>query len=111
VLGLICFFCKVLLPVYGSHHHFKHPVKKWLATIPHPKRTLPKGTVASILKKYPDVGIIFPVHLNPNVQEPVNWILGNMPSVHLIEPLDYLPFIYLMLCPERITHMAMDMLW
>jgi len=36
------------------------------------------------------------VHLNPNVQEPVKRILSNLSSVHLIEPLDYLPFVYLM---------------
>lgn len=43
-----------------------------------------------------DVEIVFPVHLNPNVQEPVKRILGTNSRVHLIEPLDYLPFVYLM---------------
>ena len=43
-----------------------------------------------------DVEIVYPVHLNPNVQEPVRRILGNSPNVHLISPLDYLPFVYLM---------------
>jgi UDP-N-acetylglucosamine 2-epimerase len=43
-----------------------------------------------------DVQIVYPVHLNPNVREPVSRILGTSPNVHLIEPLDYLPFIYLM---------------
>ena len=43
-----------------------------------------------------DVEVVFPVHLNPNVQEPVKRILGDNPRVHLIEPLDYLPFVYLM---------------
>lgn len=43
-----------------------------------------------------DVEIIYPVHLNPNVQEPVQRILGNIENIHLIEPLDYLPFVYLM---------------
>ena len=43
-----------------------------------------------------DVDILYPVHLNPRVQEPVNRILGNVSGVHLIEPLDYLPFVYLM---------------
>lgn len=43
-----------------------------------------------------DVEILYPVHLNPQVQEPVNRILGKTSSVHLIEPLDYLPFVYLM---------------
>jgi len=37
--------------VSGSHHHFKHPSKKGLVTIPHPKKDLPNGTVKSILKQ------------------------------------------------------------
>jgi UDP-N-acetylglucosamine 2-epimerase (non-hydrolysing) len=44
----------------------------------------------------PDVQVVYPVHLNPNVQEPVRRILGDVINVHLIEPLDYLPFVYLM---------------
>ncbi len=43
-----------------------------------------------------DVSIVYPVHLNPNVREPVYRILGGMDRVHLIEPLDYEPFVYLM---------------
>ena len=43
-----------------------------------------------------DVQIVYPVHLNPNVREPVNRILGSQPNVYLLEPLDYLPFVYLM---------------
>ena len=43
-----------------------------------------------------DVEIIYPVHLNPNVQEPVNRLLTNKKNIHLIDPLDYLPFVYLM---------------
>ncbi|MDR3381718.1 type II toxin-antitoxin system HicA family toxin [Cupriavidus basilensis] len=34
----------------GSHHHFKHPTKQPLVTVPHPKKDLPLGTVRSILK-------------------------------------------------------------
>ena len=43
-----------------------------------------------------DVEIIYPVHLNPNVREPVNRILGGMSHVHLVDPQDYMPFVYLM---------------
>jgi UDP-N-acetylglucosamine 2-epimerase (non-hydrolysing) len=43
-----------------------------------------------------DVQVVYPVHLNPNVQEPVRRILSGLPNVHLLEPLDYLPFVYLM---------------
>jgi UDP-N-acetylglucosamine 2-epimerase (non-hydrolysing) len=44
-----------------------------------------------------DVELVYPVHLNPNVQKPVNHILGNVPGVHLIPPQDYLPFVNLMM--------------
>jgi len=43
-----------------------------------------------------DVQVVYPVHLNPNVQEPVNRILSGCDNIHLIEPQDYLPFVYLM---------------
>jgi UDP-N-acetylglucosamine 2-epimerase (non-hydrolysing) len=45
---------------------------------------------------YPDVDIVYPVHLNPSVREPVNRLLTGISNVHLIEPLDYLPFVSLM---------------
>ena len=50
------------------------------------------GTIA----KRRDVQIVYPVHLNPNVQEPVRRHLSGLENVHLIEPQDYLPFVYLM---------------
>lgn len=50
----------------------------------------------AVISKRDDVQIVYPVHLNPNVQEPVNRLLGSMPNIHLIEPQDYLPFVYLM---------------
>lgn len=37
--------------ITGSHHHFKHPTKKGLVTVPHPKKDLPIGTVSSIRKQ------------------------------------------------------------
>ena len=44
----------------------------------------------------PNVQVVYPVHLNPQVQEPVHRILGKVDNVHLIEPQDYLPFVYLL---------------
>jgi len=52
--------------------------------------------LATIARNHPDTEIVYPVHLNPNVREPVSRLLGNHPAIHLIEPLDYLPFVYLM---------------
>lgn len=52
--------------------------------------------LATIANNYPDIQIVYPVHLNPNVQEPVNRLLNKSDNIHLIEPQDYLPFVYLM---------------
>ncbi len=48
------------------------------------------------LAETPDVEIVYPVHLNPNVQEPVQRVLGSLPNVHLLEPQEYLSFLFLM---------------
>ncbi|KAA5839456.1 UDP-N-acetylglucosamine 2-epimerase (non-hydrolyzing) [Pseudomonas chlororaphis] len=53
-------------------------------------------SLASIAREFDDVEIVYPVHLNPNVREPVNRLLSGIDNIHLIEPLDYLPFVYLM---------------
>jgi UDP-N-acetylglucosamine 2-epimerase (non-hydrolysing) len=50
----------------------------------------------SRIAKREDVEILYPVHLNPNVLRPVHKLLGNASNIHLIEPLDYLPFVYVM---------------
>ena len=50
----------------------------------------------SKLAERQDIQIIYPVHLNPHVREPVNRLLSNIEHIHLIEPQDYLPFVYLM---------------
>ncbi|MGL0935912.1 non-hydrolyzing UDP-N-acetylglucosamine 2-epimerase [Vibrio vulnificus] len=52
--------------------------------------------LAKTAKQHPEVQILYPMHLNPNVREPVNRILGSVENVLLIEPQQYLPFIYLM---------------
>ncbi|MCP4407558.1 MAG: UDP-N-acetylglucosamine 2-epimerase (non-hydrolyzing), partial [Gammaproteobacteria bacterium] len=60
------------------------------------------GTIADI---NPDVELVYPVHLNPNVKEPVERLLGHLPNIHLIEPQDYAPFVYLM---DRAHHILTD---
>ncbi len=59
----------------------------------------------SVADKYKNVRIIYPVHLNPNVQNPVNRILGKHPRVLLLPPLNYLDFSCLM---ERATFIVTD---
>lgn len=53
-------------------------------------------SLAQISLAHPDCEILYPVHLNPQVQEPVRRLLGGKSNIHLIEPQDYLPFVYLM---------------
>lgn len=52
--------------------------------------------IHTLAADFPDVDFLYPVHLNPNVREPVGRILKDVQNVHLIEPQDYLPFVYLM---------------
>ena len=52
--------------------------------------------IKELAEDYPDVQFIYPMHLNPNVREPVQKYLSDKENIFLIEPLDYLPFVYLM---------------
>ncbi|WP_311950739.1 non-hydrolyzing UDP-N-acetylglucosamine 2-epimerase [Halomonas piscis] len=52
--------------------------------------------LAQTAQAHPDVQILYPMHLNPNVREPVNRLLAGIDNVVLIDPQDYLPFVYLM---------------
>lgn len=52
--------------------------------------------IAHMAKEFPEVEFVYPMHLNPHVREPVNRLLADLHNVFLIEPLDYLPFVYLM---------------
>jgi UDP-N-acetylglucosamine 2-epimerase (non-hydrolysing) len=54
------------------------------------------AAIRTLASDFPAVDFLYPVHLNPNVREPVGRILQGVTNVHLIEPQDYLPFVYLM---------------
>ena len=49
-----------------------------------------------VAQQHPEVDIVYPVHLNPNVREPVNRLLNGIGNIYLIAPLDYLPFVHMM---------------
>ena len=75
--------------------------KKLILVTSHRRENFGEGfeNICHALKKLSqrtNLQIIYPVHLNPNVTEPVNRILGAIDNIYLIEPLDYLSFIYLM---------------
>lgn len=78
------------------------PSKKLILVTGHRRESFGGGfericeSLAEIAENNPESQIIYPVHLNPNVQEPVNRILKGIDNIYLIEPQDYLPFVYLM---------------
>jgi UDP-N-acetylglucosamine 2-epimerase (non-hydrolysing) len=55
--------------------------------------------------RHPDVQLVYPVHLNPNVQGPVRETLSDLPNVHLLPPMEYEPFVRLM---DRSTFILTD---
>ena len=81
---------------------FLDPAKRLVLVTGHRRENFGEGfenicqALARIAKNNADVQVVYPVHLNPQVQEPVRRLLGDVENVHLIEPLDYLPFVYLM---------------
>lgn len=54
------------------------------------------GAIAHLAEQYPGYQFVYPVHLNPNVQGPVNVVLGNRDNIFLLPPLDYLALVNLM---------------
>lgn len=54
------------------------------------------SALKEIATEHPDIDIVYPVHLNPNVQKPVYELLADVKNIYLISPLNYLPFIYLL---------------
>ena len=86
---------------------FLDPARRLVLVTGHRRENFGSGfeSICHALKdiaREPGVQVVYPVHLNPQVQEPVRRILGDAAQVHLIEPQDYLPFIYLMKCSHLI---------
>lgn len=86
----------------AAKYAFLDADKKLILVTGHRRESFGRGfeeichALADIAARHEDVQIVYPVHLNPNVSEPVNRILGHVPNVVLIEPQDYLPFVWLM---------------
>ncbi len=89
---------------FAGQFGFLDPCKRLILVTGHRRENFGEGfenichALAKIAARYPDSEILYPVHLNPNVQEPVRRLLGSgvLSNIHLIEPVDYLPFVYLM---------------
>lgn len=91
-----------LIKTFEQEFSFLDKSKKLILVTGHRRENFGQGflnictALANLAKKYPDIQIVYPVHLNPNVQQPVNELLANIDNVFLIAPQDYLPFVYLM---------------
>ncbi|AXH63690.1 UDP-N-acetylglucosamine 2-epimerase (non-hydrolyzing) [Providencia huaxiensis] len=86
----------------AANYPFIDPNKKMILVTGHRRESFGGGferichALAEIAQAHPDVQVVYPVHLNPNVSEPVKRILHDIDNIILISPQDYLPFVYLM---------------
>lgn len=93
---------KALQEKYLHQFGFVHAARRLILVTGHRRESFGSGfericeALVNIAHDHPDIEIVYPVHLNPNVREPVNRLLAGIKNIHLIEPLDYLPFVYLM---------------
>jgi len=82
--------------------HFLGRKRKMILVTGHRRENFGEGflnickALQNLAVEYPEIDIVYPVHLNPNVQKPVFDLLGNISNIFLLEPLDYLSFVYLM---------------
>ena len=87
---------------FAAQFPFVQPERRMILVTGHRRESFGGGfeqicaALADIAKSFPDCDIVYPVHLNPNVKEPVYRLLSGVSNVHLIPPQDYLPFVYLM---------------
>ncbi|OCW96336.1 non-hydrolyzing UDP-N-acetylglucosamine 2-epimerase [Alishewanella sp. HH-ZS] len=87
----------------SARYPFLDRNKKMLLVTGHRRESFGGGfericeALKQLAQSFPDIQIVYPVHLNPNVQQPVNRLLAGLNNVFLIEPQDYLPFVYLMM--------------
>lgn len=86
----------------AANFDFLDPDKKLVLVTGHRRESFGGGfericeALRQIATMHPQIQILYPVHLNPNVQEPVNRLLNDIDNIFLIEPQQYLPFCYLM---------------
>lgn len=86
----------------NTHFSFLNKERRLILVTCHRRENFGEGflricrALIQIAEIYPEVDIVYPVHLNPNISEPVKKWLKNLKNVYLIPPLDYLSFVYLM---------------
>lgn len=89
---------------YDTHRLTREKGRRLVLITGHRRENFGEGfihicnAIKTLSEKYPDVDFVYPMHLNPNVREPINAVFGKTDRSNLffIEPLEYLPFVYLM---------------
>lgn len=87
---------------FARQFGFLQPDRRMLLVTGHRRESFGGGferictALGQVAARFREVDIVYPMHMNPNVREPVTRLLGAHPNIHLIEPQDYLPFVWLM---------------
>lgn len=90
------------VPAAFAQRYFGAAPARWLLVTGHRRESFGQGfedicrALVGLVTRYPDLGILYPVHLNPNVQEPVRRLLGGHERIALIAPLGYEDFVWAM---------------
>lgn len=93
---------QALLQIQQQRFSFLRPQARMVLITGHRRENFGGGfericeAISQLADRHSDVDFVYPVHLNPQVRDPVNRLLSKQGNIHLIEPLDYLPFVYLM---------------
>jgi UDP-N-acetylglucosamine 2-epimerase (non-hydrolysing) len=90
------------IPATFTERYLARPGARWVLVTGHRRESFGGGfericeAISRLTRESPEIGVLYPVHLNPRVQEPVNRILGENPRVALVPPANYEDFIWLM---------------
>ena len=90
------------LDALDTEFKFLLPERKMILVTGHRRESFGDGferickAISEIAQNHPEIDIVYAVHMNPNVQDPVNRHLGGYKNIYLIPPQDYLPFVFLM---------------
>ena len=102
---------RIGIPTSFQERFLNNPDSKWILVTGHRRESFGGGfericeSIQKLTQRFPDLGVLYPVHLNPNVREPVNRMLGSNPSIALVEPAGYEDFVWLM---DRCTFLLSD---
>lgn len=93
---------KLEIPASFARAFIVEQMQPWILVTGHRRESFGRGfegicqSLLRIVEDFPGVGILYPVHLNPNVRQPVHQFLANHPRIALIEPVGYQDFVWLM---------------